>query len=241
MIDSNSSEASFQRALDTVSVNGALLRSDRLAASLTQEALHALCAIRFSIGTLRRAERGERIGRRFLTSIAEALDNPTERYIANQTEKERWPQSRWDLSGHWTFLFVQDDLGEAPYLVEEQGLLDQKGQDITGSFDASYRNFSVTDRLYQAKVIDDMLLAECRIDGWPLPFGLSSIQLKVQRGGDWLDGFTTWYDLDSQRIECSRHIGIRHGSTCEESYLQQARRFMAEELTIFSSRIDQRP
>ena len=70
-------------------------------------------------------------------------------------------------------------------------------------------------------------------EGIPKPIGVSPIQTLVSRAGDWLEGFCTWYDLSSNRIECSKMIPVRRSPAFPERYLDEARRWIGIEMELF--------
>ena len=219
----------------TVAVNGALLKDDRIAAGLSQEALLAGCDKAFHIGTLRRAEYGENISEIYLASLAKALGYSIERYLLADTPNSS-AFSCIDISGEWIAHYVQDHAGSAPYVVTEATSFQQSDGHISGYSESEYRGKSVREVFTDLSIRGDMLIGRAIVEGWGDITGATSVQAVISRGNDWIDGYAMWYDSDSRDICCSRYIMIRVGASFEAAFSAEAKEIMAQECLRFAAR-----
>ena len=220
---------------DTIAVDGASLKEDRMAAGLSQEALLASCDKSFHIGTLRRAERGENISKTYLASLAKALGQPIERYLRIETPVSAAAPGI-DISGDWASYFVQDHTGSPAYIVQETVVFSQRGPSLSGYADLEYRGKPVRELFTELTIRGDMLLGHTIVEGWGDLTGASNIQAVISRGNDWIDGYATWYDSDTRDICCSRYILIRKGASFEADFRAEAEAIMVQERAAFSAR-----
>ena len=219
---------------DTVSVNGDLLRADRIAAGFSQEALLAACDKSFHIGTLRRAERSENISRIYLHSIAQALEQNPQKYIAVATPAPN--RSGVDITGDWASFFVQNHMGSAPYVVQERTELAQIGDSITGFSESEYRGSTVRDVYSRLELRGDMLVGHSTMEGWGDIVGFANVQVVIGRASEWGDGIVSWFDSDWHSIRCSRFIMIRTTSRFFDNYMAEAKTLMDQEISLYRAR-----
>ncbi len=219
----------------TLPVNGSLLRKDRIAAGLTQEALLASCDIAFHIGTLRRAERSENISEAYLASLAKALGQDIARYTLHHSRPSS-AEGGIDITGEWTAYYVQDHAGSPPYIVEEMTLFSRVGVQLTGYSESDYRGIKIREDFINLAVTGDMLTGSSVVKGWGDLTGAANVQAVISRGNDWMDGYASWYDSDTRNIHCSRYILVRNASRFKEDFSAEAKALMQAELEIFAAR-----
>jgi transcriptional regulator with XRE-family HTH domain len=215
-------------------VDGALLKRDRKAAGFTQASFSAECGS-VSLVTVRRAEQGHRIIRAYLNSMAEALGHPVERYII-QDDLAEATEYVVSLDGDWTGYFVESDRGALPYVVQEDIELRQTGAFVDGDFTCYCPTEIRRETVRGARVINNVISGTIYPDRWLLPSGLASFVQVVSRNNDWLEGFSIWYDPDSDQIETSRMISVRKRSASYLQYLREARRIMDNDVSMYQLR-----
>ena len=219
----------------TVPVNGPLLKKDRLALGLSQEALLASCDKTFHIGTLRRAEHGENISEAYMESLSRALGQDMMRYQGRAPLPQTIGPSV-DISGKWVSFFVQDHAGSPPYPVSEETLFEQDDALISGYAESEYRGKTVREVFNDTSIRGDMLMGKSRVEGWGDITGSTSFQAVISRGNDWIDGYATWYDSDTRDICCSRYIMVRKGASFEADFISEAKELIEEECALFAAR-----
>ena len=218
----------------TVRVAGWLLKQDRKAAGHTQQSFSAACGS-VTLSTIRRAEQGKRVVATALARMAAVLGQPADRYIlADPAPPE--PGGVPAITGQWIQFFVEEDGNHAPYIVEEVVTLQRHGARIGGTIETRTPWEKRSEQIDFAGMAGPTLYYVTRSDVWPPPAGLSVVIQKLTRGGDWLEGFAAWHDLDSDRIEMSRVIAIRPESRYAARYRDDALEIMQRELALFRLR-----
>ncbi len=223
-----------QNTHSSARVDGTLLKKDRKAAGYTQASFAAECGS-VSLVTVRRAEQGNRIIRAYLNSMAEVLGRPMDRYtiednLATATEYVV------SLDGDWTGFFIESDRGALPYVVQEDIELRQNGARVDGDYTCYCPTEIRSETVRDARVINNVLYGTLQPVHWQLPSGLSTLMQMVSRNNDWLEGFTVWYDSDSDQIETSRMISVRKRSDAYLQYMREARRIMDNEVSMYQLR-----
>jgi len=219
----------------TVPVNGPLLKKDRLALGLSQEALLASCDKTFHIGTLRRAEHGKNISEAYLESLSRALGQDVVRYQGADLRPQDVGPSV-DISGKWMSFFVQDHAGSPPYPVSEEFFFEQDGARIWGYSESEYRGKIVREVLSDTSVRGDMLVGRSLVEGWGNITGATSFQAVISRGNDWIDGYAVWYDSDTRDICCSRYIMVRKEARFAADFASEAKALIEIECAQFATR-----
>jgi len=218
----------------SVSVDGTLLKTDRKAAGFTQASFCAECAS-VSLITVRRAEQGHRIIRPYLARMASVLGRPVERY-AVEDELAAATEYVVSLTGEWTGFYIEADRGALPCVVQEDIVLRQNGAYVDGDYCVYAPTEIRTEKLKGGRVINNVLSGVICPSQWLLPSGMASLMQMVSRNNDWLEGFTVWYDSDSDQIETSRMISVRKNSAFYLQYLREARRIVEGDLAIYRMR-----
>ncbi len=218
----------------SVLVNGDVLKMDRKAASHTQQSFSAACGS-VSLATVRRAEQGHRIVISLLEMMAKVLGNPTEKYIRHEIINEKSEYSI-SIDGEWVGFYVETDRGATPYMVEEDITFHQTGNRITGT---SVTRDPVEERHEQfedCKVVHNAVMGLHHVDGWQAPFGIGTFILKSSRNDDWLEGFSSWHDPDSDRIETTRFIIVRKNSLSFDKYYSEAKQIITNDIPLYELR-----
>jgi transcriptional regulator with XRE-family HTH domain len=223
------------RISNSVQPDGDLIRRDRIEQGFTQEALLERCraqSAHFSIQSLRRAERGERVARSTAEGIARALGKPDQRYYRNRVSGHALAPK---LVGEWRLLAIEDDRLSPPYLIEENLHIDMTP---TGALTLISHavDFPRTEIYQNIVMIDDMIMGQVFIKEWIPPNGFGTFQLQILRENTFLDGYVTWYDADSKRIEASRTLALRKDIKDYETCLDTARGILARDLDRFAQR-----
>lgn len=209
----------------SVIVDGEKLYTDRKRLGLSVQALvdkskESPLNMHVSKSTIDRAERGLAIRQSSLKAIARLLNEPHEKYIYSS---ELQVGSEANLSGAWEGFFIEPDINLRPSIVEIKMVFNQQNG-LTSEMDALIRRADEesTEKAVETQLIDDLVLVKSYIVGWKQPSGISSTMMKLSRGDDLLDGYTTWLDLDSQDIEVSKIILARKSSRYFEKYWRMA-------------------
>ncbi|MDA5093665.1 helix-turn-helix transcriptional regulator [Aliiroseovarius sp. KMU-50] len=218
----------------SVLVNGALLKADRKAAGYTQSSFSAACAS-VSLVTVRRAEQGHRIIKTSLQRMAAVLEQPIERYFASELSEKK-NDYVISVEGKWTSYFVETDHGKPPYLVEEAVEFFQHGSQVTGKAVVETTDEERTEAFDTTKVFRNVVIGTIFTQEWEPPLGMGTLILASSRNNDWLEGFTSWYDTDTDRIEISRNIYVRSGCPSFEKYCEDAKHAMNREIQMFRLR-----
>lgn len=218
----------------SVQVDGDLLKRDRKEAGYTQVAFTAACES-VSLVTVRRAEQGHRIINTSLERMASVLERSATRYIAHDP-LDSATEYAVQLEGLWTHFFIEDDRDRSPYVIEETMTLRQAGSRVEG--DTISHGLEGTRNSYfeATKVINNVLYGSTIIEDWPIPSGLTSFIQMASRNDDWLEGFGSWYDADSIRVETSRFIAVRQSSTNYQWFADEAKTIMERDLPLFRLR-----
>lgn len=212
----------------SIRIEGALLRRDRKRLFRSAEEFSEVCGA--SVPTIYRAERGGPIRVEYLSGMARALQTEPERYLLSAAGATG-PAA--DIADRWSAYLIAADPRIQPYIVEEDVRLRAEGDLLQGTGTAT------TPQCHRVKIYDNCRMAQqvfygtVRIDGWEDPSGTGSFALSVSRNRRWMEGFASWYDPDSDRIETSRYIMVRHQGDDFEDYRARARELMAEEMRFY--------
>jgi transcriptional regulator with XRE-family HTH domain len=212
------------------------ISKDRIDQGFTQEALLERCRAlgsHFSIQSLRRAERGERVNKSTLEGGARALGKDLIHYLP---ESDQYEQSASNgIEGEWHALSIEDDRLSPPYILEETMVI---SSDAGGALEIICHalDFHRTEPTRNVVKIGDMLMGQIFITEWDPPLGYGSFQLQILRENTFLEGFVTWYDSDSRRIEASRYLAVRKDIPDFDACVEAAKAMMDKEIEWFASR-----
>lgn len=221
-----------------VKVNGVLLSSDLEASSMTRGVLLDKIAesggkVVPSKSTLQRAERGEVIQYEMLKAIvgglnAGGLKFSVDRYVVEHSELEA--STTCDIAGMWEGFYIEPDADARASIVESEMQIVQHGANLfIYHNDAEENGDDRADDVIEACIIRDLVMIKSKVGQWTPPFGVSNSQLKLKNGDDVLAGYSIWYDLDTEEIECSKAVYVRASSQYRDAYFEKAKNMMLEE------------
>lgn len=152
------------------------------------------------------------------------------------SEAVREGQSAADgISGEWLAFSVEDDRLSAPYILEENMVI---SRDPDGNYQVTCYalNFPRTEPTRNVTKVGDMLMGQIYISEWEPPIGYGSFQLQILRENTFLEGYVTWYDSDSRRIEASRYLAVRKGIPDFDACVQAAKAMLKKDMAWFAAR-----
>lgn len=205
-------------------VRGGELRHLRKRAFKSAEAFAAACGS-VSVPTVYRAERGGPILISYLERMAAELGVEVDSLVSPDLE----PHAKRDLTGEWLGLIVASDRLGRPYVVREDVRLVQDGSDISGSSAGRSAEYIGRDVLVSASFKDNVLSGLARSEEWPFPFECAAFIVAGTGELNWLDGFTTWFDVEINQPQMSRYFLIRKGTSDFDTLLLRADRIVANE------------
>lgn len=205
-----------------VSVDGNLIRQDRMALGLTQEGLIELTAGSVSVETLRRAEKGERIDATKLRALCAALGQPTARYADGGISSDPVPPLSF-LAGDWRYIQACTNDTAGSGLREAYVRIKRERSTIAGELAATSEFDATTACVTDVRMRGLVVTARIEPTRSSSPGDQGFLHILPARGYDWLEGYTTWYDFSRHRIECFESVWIRIGAETEEAYKQLAR------------------
>ena len=211
----------------SVMVDGDVLRRDRKASFSSAEQFAQVCGA--SVPTVYRAERGGPVRIDYLRGMARALKADVEKYCL--TEMPTAPAET--IADTWSAYLIAADQRVIPYIVEENVRLAAERDRISGTGAADTPQGPRTKVFHDCRVVGNLFVGTVHIEGWAQPSGTGSFSLYISRNRCWMEGFASWYDPDSDRIETSRYIMVRHQGYDFEEYRTWARELMAEELRFY--------
>lgn len=138
-------------------------------------------------------------------------------------------ESRLELDGEWLSFYVERDLFGDPYCVQEAVRVIQNGSKVNGTYECityEYPDFSFEGKIH-GKILTGTYL--CPVRG-KTEYGRGMFQLMAYRGDEWLEGYATWFDMDTKKIECSKHIWFRDTSTFSGIFHTDVKRIMESEI-----------
>lgn len=218
----------------SVRVNGELLKSERKKSGHTQLSFAEACES-VSLATIRRAEQGHRVARSSLRRMAEVLGQPQDHFIRPGflSQKSEFAIS---VAGDWVGLFIEADRGVPPYVVMEETHIQQQGDKIIAESLVKSPNETRRERYEDCRVVHNAIVGLHHIDEWQAPFGIGAFILKSSRNDDWLEGFSSWFDPDTDRIETSRYILVRKNSAVSDKYIEEAKSVLEQDLYLYQLR-----
>ena len=217
-----------------VSIDSQLLKQDRKAAGFTQSSFAASCDS-VSLATVRRAEQGHRVIETSLRRMAEVLGHPVERYIASDPlEADTIPIA--SIAGEWTGFYVEADLRGPPYIVEQDLTLRQNGGQLEGDIVSINPLPQRIGKINGGRTFDRVVTGQTHFEGRRLPVGLANFYKTVSREGNWLEGFCSWIGPATEQVENSRIIAVRKNQPRYSQYIEEARKSMETEKSIYRLR-----
>lgn len=158
------------------------------------------------------------------TGPTNASAGPTEERIATEGS----------LAGIWIAQYVEDDLGKPPYVVRERVEMRQDHDQLHGTYYCE--TYEREPFELEARVNRGSVLGSYRVPFRKAPDSSGAFQLKLGRNDEWLEGYCTWLDHGSGRVECSKSVWFRPGGPYSAALEAEAARIMASELVHFSQR-----
>lgn len=221
-------------------VNGDLIRADREALQFSRTDLIARIGATYkssiSESTLRRAEAGD-ASRQTVVAIASGLGFLPERYHARVELEQNWAP-KYDLSGRWTVLYKENDVGTEPYLVRERLFLNQESSALRGIYE-SMSSEHPTGYLGQGSfvlegwVYDNCVGGRYYKDQAKHVTGLGTFHLLILKQGWWAEG-TCSFMGDDGKLMVSTNIWLNENSPEFSSMLALASALMKKEGTVAS-------
>lgn len=211
-------------------VRGAELRRLRKQEFNSADAFAAACGS-VSVPTIYRAERGGPVLKSYLNRMAGELGVDAERLMAQVGDA---PQTV--LTGTWHGLFLSTDRFGHPCVVTEIAQLVQDGDAVEGRLVYRENNEAMVDLFENAVFRDNVLCGQLRSEKWAFPLECGAFVVSGGRDLTWLDGYLSWFDLDSEQTQFSKYILIRRDSDSFEADFKNANRLMAEESKLLRTR-----
>ena len=141
----------------------------------------------------------------------------------------------WEFAGDWRALSIEDDRLTRAYILEEDMRITRSAAG-TYHVECNSLMFPRTETTQNVVHIEDMLMGQSFIEGWVPPNGVGSFQLQILRENTYLEGYVSFYDADSKRIEMSRLLVVRKNIHDFERCLDSAREKMRQELARYADR-----
>ena len=214
-------------------VRGSDLRRLRKHAFNSAEAFAAACES-VSVPTIYRAERGGPILKTYLNRMARELGVDVERLIVPYDEKGE--AQRVDLTGDWFGLILATDRFGHPYVIGEDTRLEQTGSKVEGRSVHRAGNETMIDFFEYSTFKDNVFCGQLRSEKWPFPLECAAFVLSGSRDITWLDGYISWFDLDSEQPQFSKYILIRRDAPNFEADVKNAHRIMDDENKLLRTR-----
>lgn len=215
-------------------VRGEYLRRLRKSKFSSAEAFAAACGS-VSTQTVYRAERGGPVLLPYLARMAETLGIEADKLIFRDAPVDRIATDNV-LNGKWWGIFVETDFLGRPVVNEENLELFQDGTQVTGR---SVVNSDANDRIEiieNCQFKDNVLYGQARPEDWEFPLDCCAFVLSGSRDINLLQGYTTWFDFDSEMVEVCRYTLLRKGSPNFEAYQSELRKQSTNELRLFRLR-----
>ncbi len=214
-------------------VRGLELRRLRKQTFKSAEAFAAACES-VSVPTIYRAERGGPILKTYLNRMAEELKVTADRLMIPDIDGR--DVMRVDLNGDWFGLFLSTDRFGHPCVIGEDAHLIQIDDRVEGRMHYRENNEAMVDVFENAVFKDNVLCGQLRSEKWTYPLECGAFVLSGGRDLTWLDGYLSWFDLDSEQTQFSKYILIRKDSESFEADLKNAHRLMNDESKLLRTR-----
>ncbi|MDW3224920.1 MAG: hypothetical protein R8G34_18890 [Paracoccaceae bacterium] len=198
------------------------------------EAFAAACGS-VSTPTVYRAERGGPVLKSYLAAMARQLDVDMDRLI-DDAEPVDGAGEPHNLTGSWVGLYIGADRFGQPYLIQEKADLIQTGKSVHGHTTIETREGVMLDRLEDCFLTDNVFSGQTRSEQWPFPLDCAAFVTSGIRNLTRLDGYISWFDLDTERPESSRYLLIRRDSPRFDSDVAEARAMLDNEIKLMRIR-----
>ncbi len=181
-----------------------------------------------SLSTLQRAEESQSIDSMSAKYICDFLDKEFESLINIEIDTPTIFEPRF--AGKWTYFFIECDAYKKYGIV--QGLCEIlfDGKQYSGIDYSDNEKTKICERIISAKIIRNIVMGETITEESVIPYGCGQFMARFQRGDNWLDGVSIWYDGDTESIEWTRDIWIRTGCRDESDLINLAKHEMEVEL-----------
>lgn len=223
----------------TVRVSGELLKRDRTKLGHSQESFSAACGS-VSLATVRRAEQGHRIMFSAIKAMSETLGQPIDRYVVEETSESGQHSIASRFAGEWLCLNVGPNSRGQPFVLETDVYIAEKNGTLSGS--TQVKNYSrhaseqYTEQYDEIGISGNLFIATYHVRNSGRQTEPGAEVVKAYRNGQWLEGFSSWYDADTDRIENSRVIFVQKSGRLFDEYLAEAKEHMKQEVAIFRVR-----
>ena len=157
-----------------------------------------------------------------------ATEGPTEQY------EEISDVSGVRLEGEWIAHYVEDDLSTPPYVVRERVEIQQVAETVQGTYYCE--TYDRIPFVLEGRINRDSVLGTYYVPMRRPPDSSGSFQLKLGKNDEWLEGYCTWLDHGSGRVECSKSIWFRPQSQYATLLEDEVARIMDRELELFAQR-----
>lgn len=214
-------------------VRGDDLRRLRKRVFKSAEAFAAACGS-VSVPTIYRAERGGPILKSYLRRMARELDVDIEHLM--DAPEAGGDRRQNDLTGAWYGLILATDRFGHPYLIGEETELVQNGERVEGQAISHNANETMIDTFVHASFKDSVFSGQLRSEKWHFPLESAAFVVSASRGASWLDGYITWFDLDSENAQFSKYILLRRDAENFETDLKNARAIFNDESKLLRTR-----
>jgi TolB-like protein/tetratricopeptide (TPR) repeat protein len=219
---------------DSIRVRGDDLRVLRKRRFKSADAFSAACES-VSVPTIYRAERGGPVLRSYLSRMADELGISVDKLIAADGDVDRILPGNV-MTGAWFGLHLATDRFGQNYVIEEDTHLVQKGTRVEGYSDYETSDGKMRDHFVDCTFKDNVFCGQMRPEDWPFPLDSAVFVVSGTRNIDWLLGYISWFDLDSEQTEFSKYVMIRQGSENFETEVANARRLLESEDKLLRAR-----
>lgn len=89
---------------------------------------------------------------------------------------------------------------------------------------------------FSGKVINNVATGSTSMNGVTTLAGAGVFCQTAKRHNSWLEGYSSWFDQDSDQIQVSRLIGVRQGNPNYDCYFQEAMNIVERELSVYRIR-----
>lgn len=218
---------------NTTPVKGIELRRLRKQTFKSAEAFSAACES-VSVPTIYRAERGGPILKSYLNRMARMLGVEADRLIPPLDADGK--AQVVDLTGEWLGHFLLTDRFGHPCILSEDAVLTQIDETVEARMVYRENNETMIDVYENARFKDNVLCGQLRSEKWSFPLECGAFVLSGGRSLSWLDGYLSWFDLDSEKPQFSKYILIRKGTDSFDADAKKAHRILEDEMKLLRTR-----
>jgi TolB-like protein/Tfp pilus assembly protein PilF len=142
----------------------------------------------------------------------------------------------WTLTGEWTGFYVGTDRFGQPYVIEESTNLVQEADRVEGSAEIEIREGVMRDTFVDSFVTNNVFSGQTKSEQWPYPLDSASFVMSGIRNFTRLDGYMTWYDIDTESPDFSRYTLIKRNSPQFAAEIADARAMFENEIKLMRLR-----